>query len=142
MLPHILSTWRRRLGQDKYTSLSHTSSEDVFKTSCLRRIYSVVPYFFKTSSRHFQVVFKTSSKSLAKMSSGLLQDILKTFWRSLQGIFKIFLRTLTNGTSRPFEKCLQGVLQRCPQDSFKIFSRCLQKVFKTSSRRLQDVSSN
>ena len=39
------------------------------KTSWSRPIYLSWPYVFKTSSRRFQEVFKTSSRHLAKMSS-------------------------------------------------------------------------
>ena len=65
----------RRLGQDQYIRLGHTSSrrlQDVFKTSSRR--------LAKRSSRHLQDVFKTSSRRLEKR----LQDIFKTFWRRLQ----------------------------------------------------------
>ena len=46
--------FRRRLDQDEYVCLSLTSSEDVFKTSWSRSIYSSWPYVFKTSSRRLQ----------------------------------------------------------------------------------------
>ena len=83
--------------QDEYISLSHTSSEDVFKTSCSRQTYSSWPEVFKTSSRRF----KTCKKRLEKTSSRHLQDILKT---SCKNVFKKF--------SRRFAK----ILPRCFQD--------------------------
>ena len=69
--------FRRRLDQDEYVALSLTSSEDVFKTSWSRPLYSSWPYIFKTSSRCLQDVlsrslqdkFKASSRRLAKASS-------------------------------------------------------------------------
>ena len=72
--------FRRRLGQDQYIRLGHTSSrrlQDVFKTSS--RHFS--------SSRHLQDVFKTSSRRLQKR----LQDIFKT---SCKDTFKMFWRRI------------------------------------------------
>ena len=72
-----LKTSLRRVHQDECIRLNHSSSEDVFKTSWSRPIYSSCPYLFKTSSKRFQDVlqkrlqdiFKTSSRRLAKMPS-------------------------------------------------------------------------
>ena len=63
----LQKTSSRRLDQDEYIRLTHTSSEDVFKTfpRCLQDI-------FKTSSRCFENVFKTSSRHL--------QDVFKTYY--------------------------------------------------------------
>ena len=72
------TSWRRLLP---------SFSEDVFKTSWSRSMYSSWPYVFKTSC---QDVFKTSSKRLqdvlpkrlAKMPLRSFEDIaFKTFWR-------------------------------------------------------------
>ena len=95
----------RRLDQDEYIRLSHTSSEDVFKTSWSRPIYSSWLYVFKTSSRRFQDVFKTSSRRLAKMSSRRFQDVFKTSSRRLQDIFKTSSRPL----AKIFSRCFQDV---------------------------------
>ena len=68
----------KRLGQDHYIHLGHTSSRflhDVFKTSSRR--------LAKTSSRRRQNVFKTSSKA----STRHLQDVLQ---RYLQDVFKTY----------------------------------------------------
>ena len=65
------TSWRR-LDQDEYVRLSLTSSEDVFKTSWSRPIYSSWPYVFKTFSRRLQDIFETSGK-----------DIFKTFSRRI-----------------------------------------------------------
>ena len=90
------TSWRR---------LSSSSSEDVLikmnmfalalrlqKTSWSRPIYSSWLYVFKTSSRRFQDVFKTSCKNVFKTSSRRLQDVFKTSSRRLekrlQDIFK------------------------------------------------------
>ena len=78
------------------------------KTSWSRPIYSSWPYVFKTSSTHFQDVFKTSSRCLAKMSS-----------RRFQGDFKTSCKNAFKTSSRR----LQGVL--------KTHSRHVQDVFKT-----------
>ena len=60
----------RRLDQGEYIRLSHTSSEDVFKTSWSRPIYSSWSYVFKVSSRSFQDIFQTSCKNAFKTFSG------------------------------------------------------------------------
>ena len=87
----LQKTSSRRLDQDEYVRLSLTSSEDVFKTSWSRPIYSSWLYVFKTSSRRFQDVFKTSCKNVFKTSSRRLQDILKT---SCKDVFKTFSRRI------------------------------------------------
>ena len=100
------------------------SSEDVFKTSWSRRIYSPYSYVFR---RHLQDVFKTSSSRptysswsyVFKKSSRRFQDVFKTFSRRFQDVLK------TSSTR--------------PQDVSKMFWKRLQDVFKTSSRRLQDI---
>ena len=73
----LMKTSSRRLDQDEYIHLTHRSSEDVFKTSWSRPIYSSWSY-----------VFKTSLRRLAKTSSRHLEDVFKTFSRRLQDIFK------------------------------------------------------
>ena len=83
----VFKTSWRRLDQDEYVCLSLTSSEDVFKTSWSRPIYSSWLYVFKTSSRRFQDVFKTSCKNVFKTSSRRLQDVLQ---RYLQDVFKTY----------------------------------------------------
>ena len=88
----LQKTSSRRLDQDEYIRLSLTSSEDFFKTSWSRPIYSFWPYVFKTSSRRLQDVFKTSSRRLQdvfKTSSRCLQDLFKT---SCKNVFKTFSR--------------------------------------------------
>ena len=82
----VSKTSSRRLDQDEYIRLNHTSSEDVFKTSREN--------VFKTSSRRFQDVFKTSSRRLQDVLQKRLQDIFKTFWKRLQDIFKTFSRRI------------------------------------------------
>ena len=78
-LEDVFRTSSRCNDQDEYVRLSLTSSEDVFKTSWSRPIYSSWPYVFKTSSRHFQDIFKTSSRLLAKTSSRHFEDVFKSF---------------------------------------------------------------
>ena len=78
----LQKTSSRRLDQDQYIRLGHTSSrrlQDVLKTS------SRCPA--KKSSRHlqdflprpFQDVFKTSLRHLRDVLQGCLQDVLKTY---------------------------------------------------------------
>ena len=97
--------FRRRLDQDEYIHLTHTSSEDVFKTSWSRAIYSSWSYVFKTSC---QDVFKTSSRRLAKTSSRHLQDVLlrrfqEVFKTSSRLLAKMCSRRLSKMSSRPFQ---------------------------------------
>ena len=87
----LMKTSSRRLDQDEYIRLSQTSSEDIFKTSWSRSIYSSWPYaslqdVFKTPSRRLQDVFKTSSRrfeGVFKTSSKCLQELLKMCSRGL-----------------------------------------------------------
>ena len=90
----LITVFRRRLGQDQYIRLVHTSIrcfQDVFKTSCQN--------VFKTFSRRLQDVFETSSRSLANTSWRHLQDVLKTYHQvklflltSLWEVFNMFVR--------------------------------------------------
>ena len=90
----LQKTYSRRLDQDEYIRLSHTSSEDVLvKTNIFVlaiRLQDVFKTFSrrlpKTSSRHLQDVFKTSSRRLAKTSSRPLQDVFKASSRPLAKI--------------------------------------------------------
>ena len=111
------------LDQDEYIHLSHTSSKDVFKTSCSRPIYFSWSYVFKTSAKIscqgafklFQDAFKTSCKNIF------------TAWRRLQDVFKTSSR------------CLAKLPARHLQEVFRTFSRGLPMMF---SRGFQDVSSS
>ena len=103
-----------------YSHLSFTSSEDVFKTSSSRPIYSSWLYVFKTSLRHFQDVlprrlqdvFKTSSRRLAKTS------------RHLQNVFKTSCKNAFKTSSRR----LHVVFKTSCKDIFKMFSRRIIKL--------------
>ena len=102
--------FRRRLDQDPYIRLGHTSS---------RRVQDVLP-------RRFQKVFKTSSRRLAKTSSRRFQDIFKTFLKRLQDVLqkclqdifktyhqvKLFLLTRFQDDSETYSKRFWDVLQR------------------------------
>ena len=45
----VFKTSSRRLDQDEYIHLTHTSSENVFKTSCPDVLQKRLPDIFKTS---------------------------------------------------------------------------------------------
>ena len=121
--------FRRHLDQDEYVHLIHTSSEDNLKTSWSRPIYSSWSYVFKTLSRRFQDIFKTSSRRLAKTSSRRLQDILKT---SCKNVFKTSSRRLSKTFSRRRTKTSSRHLQ-------DIFKTPCKDVFKTFSRRIIEL---
>ena len=109
--------------------LSHTSSEDVFKTSwrrleqaqCIRLGHTSLRRLAKTSSRRCQEVerfedifktpcqdvLKTSSKLLVKMSSKHLQDIFKMYHE-----VKLFLLTHLQDVFQMYSACSWDVLRR------------------------------
>ena len=98
----ILTTSSRRLDQDEYIHLSQSSSEDIFKTSSRRLDQDQYIRLGHTSSRHFQDVFKTSSKNVFKTSSRRLQNVFKT-------------------SAKTPSRHLQDVLQGCLQDVLKTY---------------------
>ena len=105
LLIRLQKTSWRRLDQDQYTRLGHTSSrhfQDVFKTAWKN--------VFKTSSRSFQKVFKTSLRYLQdvfKMSSRHLQEVFKTYRQ-----VKLFLLTRFQDVFEIYSKRFWDVLQR------------------------------
>ena len=110
--------FRRRLDQDEYFHLTHTSSrcpQDILIKTNIFVLVIRLQDVFKTFSRFlqdvfktcWQDVFKTSCKNVFKTFSRRLEDVLKTFWRSLEDIF--------------LERCLQGLL--------KTFSKRFQYVW-------------
>ena len=108
--PSKYLSWWRRLDQDEYIRLTHTSSEDIFKTSSSRSTYSSWSYVFKTSSRRFQDVLKTSSRRLQdvlKTSSRHLQDVFKTYYQ-----VKVFLVTQFQDIFETYSKRFWDVLLR------------------------------
>ena len=77
----LQKTSSRRLDQDQYIRLGHTSSrrvQDVFKTFS-RHLQDVLP-------RCLQDVFMTSCKNVFKTSLRLLEDVLKTSSRRFQDV--------------------------------------------------------
>ena len=58
-----------------------------------RSIYSSWLYVFKTSSRRFQDVFKTSCEKVFKTSSRRLQNVFKTSSKRLQDVLKNVFKT-------------------------------------------------
>ena len=154
----LKTSWKR---------LSLSSSQDVVKTSCSRRnisallirlqktswlrpIYSSLSYVFKTCSRPFQDVFKTSCQDVFKRSSRRLQDalqkrlqdvfktysrhsqdVLDTFWRRLQDLFKTSPRRLAKMSSRSFQDLSSSNTVLVDK-----FSRCLQDIFWGVLQRL------
>ena len=103
----VLKTSSRRLDQDKYIRLSHSSSEDVFfKTNMLalliRLQYVFKTYGFKTYSRRLKNVFTTSSRRLAKTSpqnifKASCKNVLKTYWRRLAKMPSRYFEDVSSG---------------------------------------------
>ena len=115
--------WRR---------LSSSSSEEVLIRT---NIFTLLIRLQKTSS---EVVFKTSSRRVAKTFSRHLEDIFKTSSRYLQEVLLRRFQEVFKTSSRQ----LQDVLQRCLQDLFKTYHRVnlflltrFQEVFETFSKR-------
>ena len=88
----LQKTYSRRLDQDEYIRLSHTSSEDVLVKTNIFFLTMRLQSVFKTSSRGLQYVFKTSCKNVFKTSSRRLQDVLKTSSRHLQDVLQRYLQ--------------------------------------------------
>ena len=77
----VSKTSSRRLDQEEYIRLSHTSSEEnFFKTSCSRPIYSFWSYVFKTSSKPLQDILQNRFQNIFKASC---KDVFKTFSRGI-----------------------------------------------------------
>ena len=119
------------------------------KTSWSRPIYSSWSYVFKTCSRRFQDVFKTSCQDDFKTSSRHFEDVFKTFSRRLQDIllrrFEVIFKTSSKRLAKTSSRHLQDVFKtfwKRHQDPFKtyhwvnlfLFSR-FQDVFETFSKR-------
>ena len=102
MKTSFIFVFRRRLNQDKYICLSHSPSEDVFKTFWSRPIYSSWPYVFKTSC---QDVFKTSCKNVFKTTSRSLQNVFKTSWKDA---FKRFWKRIIRSNVLPSSRICLG----------------------------------
>ena len=118
----LQKTSSRRLGQDQYIRLGHTSSrrlQDVFKMSS-RRLKDVLPRrlqdvlkassrrLAKTSSRHLA---KTSSRRLAKTSSKRLQDVCKNVFKTSSRRFEDVFKTSSRHLPEVLQGCLQDVLK-------------------------------
>ena len=113
----LQKTSSRRLDKDQYVRLSLTFSEDVFKVSWSRPIYSSWSYVFKTFSRRLQEVLHKHLQDIFKTSSKRPQDIFK---KSCQNVFK----TSWKRSSRH----LQDVLKTSCKDIFKTFSTRIIKL--------------
>ena len=112
----------RRLDQDEYIRLSHSPSEDVFKTSsrCLDQDQYI--HFGHTSSRCLQDVFKTSC-----------QDVLL---RRLQDVLQKRLQDIVKTTSRRLQKRLQDIFKTSCKDAFKMFWRRIIRLNCLPSSRI------
>ena len=101
-----LLLWRRVEDVLKTNVCWDKSSEDVFKMSWSRPIYSSWSYVFKTSSRRFQDFFKTSSRRLAITSLRRLQNFFKMFCKNVFKTFSKRLQDLFKISSGRFSRCI------------------------------------
>ena len=121
--------------------LSSSSSEDVFKMSWSKRIYSPYSHVFR---RRLQDVFRTSwSRPIYSSWSYVLktscQYVFKTSSRRLQDVLQKRLQDIFKMSSRRFE----DVFKTSSKDIFKTFSRRIIKLnflVNTSLRSIQQVS--
>ena len=111
------------LMKSSWRLLSSSSSEDVFKTSWSRRMYSPYSYVFRWG---LQDVFIKTKIFLLVIR---LQDVLR---KRLEGNFKAFSTHLQD-IFKTSPKLLQDVLQKRLPDNFK--TSC-KDVFKAFSRRI------
>ena len=130
--------FRRRLGQDQYIRLVHTSSsrlqevprrlqevprrlKDTFKTSSRRLAI--------TSSRRFQDVFKTSCKNFFKTSWWYLQDVFKTSSKYVLKTSSRHFEDVSSSQTVFVNKSLRSVQRVCMR---YCKDRCLQKDWPRS----------
>ena len=122
-LQNVFKMSSRRINQDEYTSLSHTSSEDLFRTSWPRRIY--VPWLyvlktfyknvFKTSWRHLKHVLKTSWRCFAKI------DAFETYHQVKLLLLTRFQDFFKTYSSRFWDVLKDGYLQKdVPRSHFMV----------------------
>ena len=145
LLQKIFKMSLQCLDQDDYICLSHISSADVFKTSWSQDQYTRLGHTF---SRRFQNLLQKNLQDIFKTSSRYFEDVLKTSLKLLQeNLQKRFQNISKMSWSRPIysswsyffkasSRCLQDVLQKHLQDIFK--TSC-QDVFKTSSKHFQGI---
>ena len=129
----LQKTSSRRLNKDVYFPISHTSSEDGFKTCsrCLDQDEYI--RLGDTSSRRLantswrghqdvlqkrlQDIFKTSSRRLRKVSSRHLEDVFKTYHQ-----VKLLLLTRLQDISETYSASFWDVLpRRLSTERFEIF---------------------
>ena len=99
---HLQKTSSRRLDQDEYIHLNHTSSEDVFKMSWRRLDQDQYIFLGHTSSKRLEDIFKTSSRGFQDISKMSCQEVLKTSSGRLAKMFSINLQEILTTSSRRF----------------------------------------
>ena len=117
---HLQKTSSRRLDEDEYILINHTSSEDVLVKTNIFVLSIRLQDVFKTFSRRLQDIFKTSSRRLANTSWRHLQDVLKTYHQvklflliSLWEVLTTFVKRTANtvayrrNTSEKFMVCVE-----------------------------------
>ena len=120
----VFKTSSRRLDEDEYILINHTSSKDVLVKTYIFVLYIRLQDVFKTFSRRLQDVSKTYSRRLFKMSSRRPQNVFKT---SRKYVFKTSSRRFEDVSSSWtvfVNKSLRSIQHVC-----KTYckDRCLQK---------------
>ena len=107
----VLKTFSRRLDQDEYIRLIHTSSEDVL----MKNNIFVLVIRLQAFSRQLQDIFKTTSRHVQDILLGHHQDVLQI---CLQDVFKthhqvkLFLLTPLKDVFETYSRGFWDVLQR------------------------------
>ena len=78
MKTSFVFVFERRLDEDEYIFINHTSSEDVLQDQYIRLVH--------TSSRRLQDIFKTSSIRLQKVFKTFRKYVLKTSSRRFEDV--------------------------------------------------------
>ena len=99
---HLQKMSSRRLDQDEYIHLHHTSSEDVFKMSRRRLDQDQYIRLGHTSSKRLEDIFKTSSRGFQDIFKMSCQEVLKTSSGRLAKMFSINLQEILTTSSRRF----------------------------------------
>ena len=107
----VFKTFSRRLDQDEYIRLIHTSWEDVL----IKNKIFVLVIRLQAFSRQLQDIFKTTSRHVQDILLRHLQDVLQI---CLQDVFKthhqvkLFLLTPLKDVFETYSRRLWDVLQR------------------------------
>ena len=103
----LQKTFSRRLVQDQYIPLGHTSS---------RRLQDILPRRLQTFPRRLQDFLQEHLQGICKTFSRRSEDVFKTSSKRLQDVL---------------QNCLQDIFKKFSGHFQEVFQWCFQEVFKT-----------